>query len=139
MSSLESICGIRARIPALEGKSRGEAYEYFRKILGDTKPSNIDIWGGKEGTVEYFCYDGDYQPKREYSYGETNDTHWVVDRIFKADLNDSGFYLSLLDIRLETDKLKSMFGVSDEDIMVISYLWYNGSDEPVLSAPPSKE
>ena len=134
MRSNEFKSGFRVNLEFLRGKNKEEALQYFRSILGE--PSDIEEY---EGKVEYFRYDGEYQPLKEYSYGtyKTKDDGWFVDKIIceGCDGEDLGFYVKIDYIQKTVSELMEKFKVEEKDIMIFSYTWYNGSDEPRLMQP----
>lgn len=134
MSHHESKCGIRANIKSLRGKNTNEAYEYFRSILGE--PDDIDEY---EGIIEGFYYKREYRPDKEYSCGNTSDDGWFVDRIISSGNSYDGQSKLYLPLHLLNQMVREMiekFGVEEDDIMIFSYSWYNGSDEPRHIVPP---
>lgn len=128
--------GFRVNIESLRGKSDDEALSYFRTILGE--PEDVGIWDGK---VNYFRYDGEYRPNSEYTYRTDGkkDDGWFVDYII--DHNDYGceLYLKLSDITEIVSMLTKKFSVSEKDVMIFAYSWYNGSDEPRFMQPIKKK
>lgn len=134
MSDYETKSGIRVEIKSLKGKSRSEAYVYFQSILGDAE--DVDEF---DGEVEWFEYSGKFQPGQEYSYGETDDDRWFVDMVASEGKEIDGegdLYLSFEKLNSMVDELIEKFGIEREDVMVFSYTWYNGADEPRHVEPP---
>lgn len=139
MSREEFKSGFRVNIESLRGKSRTEALAYFRTILGEPD----EIYHEDDGKVEYFRYKGEYQPQQEFTYQAypSKNDGWFVDKIvFKDDTtSDCGLYLLLDRIKEEVEALKTKFNVTDKDIMIFAYTWYNGCDEPRYMQPPIQE
>lgn len=136
MSDYETKSGIRVEIKSLKGKSRPEAYAYFQSILGDAE--DVDEFDGK---VEWFEYSGKFRPGDEYTYGETDDDRWFVDMVASEGKEIDGegdLYLSFEKLNSMVDELIEKFGIEREDVMVFSYTWYNGSDEPRYVEPPKQ-
>ena len=134
MSSNQFKCGFRVVIPQLRGKSEKEALQYFQPILGE--PSYIL----EEDRYFYFEYDGKYQPRKEYAYDEyeTADDGWCVNYILhegEEGETDPSMYLSVAKITETVKLLTEKFGVSENDIIVFAYTYYNGTDEPILLQP----
>lgn len=128
MSDYEFKCAVRAEIKSLRGRNRTEAYNYFSAILGDA--DDLMSW---EGKVEEFSYNGDYQPGEEYSPRKASNDGWFVDRIIKA---GESLYLTIDQLEQIIEDMITKFQVNREDIMIVSYSWYNGSDEPRHLTPP---
>lgn len=121
--------GFRVLIRSLKGKSKDDALEYFRSVLGE--PDEIDEWNGK---IEYFNYNGKYQPRQEFSYKSGNkNENWVVDYVLSEgpEHENSEFYINLIDMTENIKELAQKFNVNENDIILFSYTWYNGADEPV--------
>ena len=132
MSYNETKSVLRAEIPQLKGKSRTEALEYFRQILGE--PDDVDIWDGEVDFFEYEEKNHTYIPVEEYSYGKTDDDRWGGDLIL-AYSNDYGveegdMNYSLEELSVLADKMARKFNINPKNIRLLSYTWYNGSDEP---------
>lgn len=134
MSCNESKTVLRAEIPSLRGKDRGEVYKYFKPIIGEA--DDVDEF---EGIIDYFHYDErnhDFVPVFEMSYGRGRDDKVGVDYILKYE-NDYGFRRGKVNHSIgELKKLSEMvgekFNVSPDTVRIVSYTWYNGSDEPII-------
>lgn len=127
MSDDRITTSLRLEIPSLEGKSSREAYEYFKPILGEAdelydKPNYFS-----------FYYNGEFQPRKELS-GKSESKRWVVDLVIKTGLAYDGndLYISTQRLRQLTFKLSQKFGLSESNVFLASYLWYDGSDEPIM-------
>lgn len=127
MSCNESKLVLRAEIPSLKGKSNSEALKFFRRILGE--PSEIDEWNDE---IDYFSYEGIIRPCHDYSSGR-----WGIEYILLHE-SDYNVYVemdnigaTLEEINEIAGKLENMFNVNKDDVKLIYYTWYNGSDEPV--------
>jgi len=142
MSSNVFTYGIRGRIPQLNGADTTAALAFFRPLIGE--PEDIDEL---DGVVNYFYYDDYASPyskesqsrKREYQAvrNETykqKDPGWGVQKSFHSMSDEAGpteMLLSLEFIQDEINKMAKRFGLDPSLIIVYSYSWYNGSDEPI--------
>ena len=75
----------------------------------------------------YFAYDGEFQTHQD-------DSKWFVDYILSDDANtdlEHDLYMKVPQIKSNTKFLKKKFGVSENEVMIFFYAWYNGSDEPI--------
>lgn len=133
MSYNESKTVLRAEIPMLRGKSIHEAYEYFSPLLG--KPDDVDEWDGKVELFRYMNSKHDYVPVEKHVSGKTNDTRWGVDYIL-AYANDYGDKKgkanhSLKELQSIAEEMAKKFEINPENCRLVSYTWYNGSEEPI--------
>lgn len=134
MSNNETKVGFRVHIESLCDKDYNDAFTYFLPILG--KPEDLDEYKGK---VEYFRYTGKYQAVKEYTHNMKDKIRWFVDYLVsESDGSDGGEYvlLSISQIQNIVSELIAKFGVSEKDIKLFSYTWYNGCDEPVYWEKP---
>ena len=118
---------LRVEITSLKGKSKSEALKFFRGILGE--PSEIDEW---DDEIDYFPYEGRIRPCHDYS-----SERWGVEYILLHE-SDYNVYVemdnigaTLEEISEIAEKLENMFNVNKDDVKLIYYTWYNGSDEPI--------
>jgi hypothetical protein len=127
MSCNETKIVLRAEFPHLHGKSRKEVYPFYQDILGE--PNEVDEY---DGEVDYFRYEGKYQPVHDYD----ND-RWGIDLILHhesdyktyIEMNSNG--LSLSEFDQLASSMSQVFGVDRKNVRLLSYTWYNGSDEPI--------
>lgn len=133
MSSMQYKAGFRVVIERLRSATFQEAFEFFSEKLG--QPDEIDEYNN---VVSWFKYNGEYQPAKECNgtRNEPNDG-WFCDKILfsTTNLRDAQFYLRLNQFDDEIEKLCNLFGVDSEDIMIFSYNWYDGVDEPRIINP----
>jgi hypothetical protein len=127
MSCNESKTVLRAEFPRLKGKSRNEAYPFYVKFLGE--PIEVEEWNGE---VDYFRYDGEYQPVYDY-----DSKRWGIDLVLHHE-SDYNTYIEMKTNGLTLDEFNKLanemslkFEVDKYKIRLISYSWYNGSDEPI--------
>lgn len=127
MSDSRITTSLRLEIPSLEGKSDREAYEYFKPILGEAD----ELYD--EPNYFSFYYNGEFQPRKESS-GRSESKRWVVDLVIKTRLAYEGndLYISTQRLRQLTFKLAQKFGFSESNVILASYLWYDGVDEPIM-------
>lgn len=119
---------LRAEFPELEGKSRTEVYPFYKDIIGEA-----DELEDYDGEVEYFSYEGKYQPVHRYEkdrWGIDHVLHHESDYKTYIELKTNG--VSLSEFEEMASKMSVKFGVDKSKIRLISYSWYNGSDEPIV-------
>lgn len=128
MSCMESKMALRVEIESLKGDSYDDAYAYFKAFLGEA-----DEVGEWEGKVEFFGYDKSkhkYVPVFQYS-----EKRWGIDHIldyhYDGNRRKGKSNYALSEIELLTEEICRIFNVNKDDITLVSYEWYNGSDEPV--------
>lgn len=120
MSCVESKLVLRLELPFLKGKSNTEAYEYFKDILGEAE--ELDEW---KGEVEYFNYQGKVQPITDYQGS------WGADYVLYDSSENMDYNGSILEVNERAKEIASMFNMSEKDVKLFAYNWYNGGDEPV--------
>lgn len=118
---------LRAEFPHLKGKAVHEVYPFYVNLLGE--PDEVDKW---DGEVEHFEYEGKYQPIRDY-----DTERWGIDLVLHHETDYRTYIqmetngLSLGEFNQLADEMSKKFSVDKEKVRLISYTWYNGSDEPV--------
>ena len=128
MSCMESKFALRAEIKELEGASYHDAYNYFINKLGE--PSEVEDW---EDKIEFFTYDKnehDIVPILDYST-----KRWGIDYLLQYSYDGEMIKglrsFSINDLLSKMKILEEKFNVSTDEISIVNYEWYNGSDEPV--------
>lgn len=118
---------LRAELPHLKGKTRNEVYPIFKDLLGEA-----DELEEYEGEVEYFNYEGMYQPVCNY-----NGKRWGIDLVLHHESEYSTYIematngLSLGEFENYAHEMAEKFGIDMYKVRYIGYSWYNGSDEPI--------
>lgn len=127
MSCNESKTVLRAEFPQLQGKTRNEAFLFYKEILGE--PTEVDEY---DGEVEFFTYEGKYQPVYDY-----DKERWGIDLVLHHE-SDYNVYiandmngLSLEEFEKLANEMSQTFGVEKSKIRLMSYTWYNGVDERI--------
>jgi hypothetical protein len=127
MSCNETKVVLRAEFPRLKGKTRQEVYPFYLELLGE--PTDKDEW---DGVVEYFSYEGKYQPAYDH-----DSKRWGIDLVLHHE-SDYNTYINMETNGLTLDEFHKLahemsikFEVDKYKIRLISYTWYNGSDEPI--------
>lgn len=133
MSYNESKTVLRAELPMLRGKNIHEAYEYFSPLLG--KADYVDEWDGKVEFFRYMDSKHDYVPVEKNVSGKASDKRWGIDYIL-AYANDYGDKKgkanhSLRELQSIAEEMAKKFEINPEDCRIVSYTWYNGSEEPI--------
>lgn len=127
MSCNETKIVLRAEFPELKGKSKTEVYPFYQKILGE--PDEIDMY---DGEVDYFSYEGKYQPCHNYYQNR-----WGIDLVlhhesdYKVYIQMESNGISLDEFKKLADEMSKKFGVDKNEIRLMTYTWYNGTDEPI--------
>jgi hypothetical protein len=120
---------IRAELKELEGKSKNAVYDYFKNLIGEAE----DVDAYDDGIIEWFNYGddaGNFCPVQSYK-----NKQWGVDYVLSHtdDYGDrSKVNLSIEEIKDYCKLLIDKFGVKESDCKLVSYSWYNGSDEPIV-------
>jgi hypothetical protein len=127
VSCNESKTVLRAEFPRLKGKSRIEVYPFYLELLGE--PDYKDEY---DGVVEYFEYKGKYQPAYDY-----DTKRWGIDLVLHHE-SDYSTYIEMESNGLTLDEFHKLahemslkFEIDKYRVRLISYTWYNGSDEPI--------
>lgn len=127
MSTNVAKSSIRLYLPCLDGKSHGEALEYFKNKIGDT--DDVDQYDGK---VFYFTYDDADHPFRPVSDGN----YWGVEIILseERDYENPDLNISITTLQDQIQNLLDKFAedANPDNISVHGYVWYNGTDEPIV-------
>jgi len=128
MSCVEDKTVLRVEIPRLSGINKTEAFNYFKKILGE--PNDID---NDEKEVYYFEYNGRFQPVYD-----SNNKKWGIDLVlahkstYKTYIQfDYKKGITLKEFGLLADELCQKFDIKKEDVKLLSFSWYNGGAEPI--------
>jgi len=127
MSCNESKTVLRAEFPQLQGKTTNEVYPFYLEILG--KPNEIDEYDDEVG---YFSYEGKYQPAYDY-----DSKKWGIDLVLHHESDYNTYIkqetngLSLKEFDTLAKSMTDVFGVDKDKVRLISYTWYNGSEEPI--------
>lgn len=125
---------LRADIPTLKGKNQNEALDYFRTKLGE--PEELDDY---EGEILYFEYDilkHPFVPVKEHAHGKSlrENDRWGVDRVLSYgndyDKTIGSVNHTLQELNEFANELQQKFDIDPSSIRLLSYKWYNGSDEP---------
>jgi hypothetical protein len=127
MSCNETKTVLRAEFPRLKGKSINEVYPLYVQFLGEA--NEVEEWKGK---VDYFRYEGKFQPVHDY-----DSKRWGIDLVLHHE-SDYNTYIEMETNGLTLDEFNKLanemslkFEVDKYRIRLISYTWYNGSDEPI--------
>lgn len=127
MSCNETKIVLRAEIPRLKGKTMTEVYPFYLEILGE--PNDLDEY---DGEIEYFEYDGKYQPAHDYDSGR-----WGIDLVlhhksdYKTYIEMESNGLTLDEFHKLAHEMSLKFTIDKYKVRLISYTWYNGADEPI--------
>lgn len=128
MRCMESKMVLRVEIESLKGNTYDDAYGFFKAILGEA--DEVEEW---EGNIEFFSYDESkhtYIPVLQY-----NEKRWGIDYIldyhYDGNRRNGKSSYTLTEITCLTEEIIRVFSVSKDDVKLVSYEWYNGSDEPV--------
>lgn len=98
-----------------------EAYIYLSPILGEPE----DILFDEDG-INYLTY-----PDHDVS---VNDTRLVIDQIINKTYGcGDDLCLDLSQINLDFEILSNKFNVDIENIYLVSYTYYNGVEDPIVS------
>lgn len=120
---------IRGEIPSLQGFNKTNAYNYFKKILGEA--NDIDEY---DNEIDYFEYQGEFIPVYDY-----NNKKWGVDLVLSHKTSSKTYIKSQYDKGINikefnelTEKLISKFPEIDKTkVKYINYTWYNSTEEPI--------
>lgn len=128
MSCMESKMVLRVEIESLKGNSYDEAYPYYKSFLGEA--DEVEEW---EGNVEFFTYE---KSKHEFipvlEYGEQRwGIDYILDYHYDGRRRNGKSAYTLSEIISATERICRTFNVSNDNVKLISYEWYNGGDEPV--------
>ena len=103
-------------------------FPFYKNTIGN--PSELDEY---EGEVEYFEYNGKYQPSHQYKgdrWGIDMVLHHETDYDTKIEMQTNG--ISLAEFLTLSQEMENKFGIDKSQVRLISYTWYNGGDEPVF-------
>ena len=124
MSEDVSKVAIRGYLPELDGKDYHDVYPFFAEQLGKAT----------EEDENYFWYDWEkhiFVPVRDWE-----NKKWGIEKVIFNDypykIEDS---IIDLDFILDVKQKMQMLFPSIKQVMVCSYTWYNGSDEPISLIP----
>jgi len=122
---------IRAHIPELDSYSAKEALNFFRKRLGE--PDDVDEY---KGEVDYFNYD--YAKHDLVPVYSSDENKWGIEHIFVKTFpyDIDTIQISISDLEKWDQKIRDKFPhVNIGPLLVCSYTYYNGTDEPISFDP----
>lgn len=128
MSTIISKFGIRGKIDELDNKSPLEIREYF--ISKGFTPEDDDY--DDEPYFDTYCKDN---VNKTYPVKDYRSSGWGIEKLFyyEMDGDEKGKTIySLSTLNKECEILSKEYNIPYENIVVFSYSWYTGCDEPIL-------
>ena len=129
MSENETKVAIRLEIKQLQGKSGHEAYLYFKEVF-KREPDDIDYYDHYDNNkiVNYFYYDSS-----EYDIIRDEDNNkWGIDYNLYCGEEHEYAIINVFEIDDIVDNICDIFNVGRHECKLVSYVWYNGADEPIV-------